>query len=503
MTEQLYRKTAEGLAYNYSSSLIVNILQFFTSVILVKFLTVGDFGTYGILMVTIGALVLVFPFSALQRFLPQYFQEGRPRLARRLVAAFVLYTAVALAFFALAVALAHFLGFAALDGGLLLVFGIAAALSVFSGLADSVLVAVLEQKLRSIARVIYSVIFFGLAYVFLSQGLAVEGVFYALAIATLALVLFTGIAAFGKVFPKESGKAKEKAGARIDSRAVLSYSAYSTLSSLGDVFLSIILDIWLVGIFLGAYYAGLYTFAAKTAQSLVILSPVAMVSVAIFPFIVKKYTETKSKEQLSYFFGLCGKLVAFFAFPMAAGLVIFSRPLISIVFTPEYLAVSSIFIVSVIAFTVSGFRVGVVMVYNTLGKPQIGLKAKALFAYNIAADVILIPAFGLYGAVFATASSAILLFAAEYFMTSRLLPLKFPKASFARSLLAMLAMSAVLLIVLPMISGILSLVWGIAAGIAAYFGVAFLAKPFSQRDRDFFAKAGIVGKFFAFFSKRA
>src|SRR3989344_1102563 len=101
MAEKLYAATTKGGIYNYFSTILVTVFQFVTSIVLVRLLTVSDYGIYHIIMGGLGVLGLVFPVATILRFLPEYFQEKNYYLAQKLVKIFLFYSIIALSIFAL------------------------------------------------------------------------------------------------------------------------------------------------------------------------------------------------------------------------------------------------------------------------------------------------------------------------------------------------------------------------------------------------------------------
>ncbi|MDO8646849.1 MAG: polysaccharide biosynthesis C-terminal domain-containing protein [Candidatus Diapherotrites archaeon] len=503
MSEKLYSATARGAIYNYSSTVLVTLLQFLTSIVFIKMLSVFDYGVYNIIIGGVGVLGLVFPVATIMRFLPEYAQKGNTLLAKKLVKTFLFYSLIILGIFALSVFLFSISSF---SNGLLKLgitkefvwfFILISVLTVISGIIDTVLIALIDQKFRSFIRVLYSSLVFLLSLILLSFGFALVGVF-AVALASAAVLL--SLSAWrlqNLIFSRPL-----QGGGKLESKRLLDYSLFSSLNYFGDIVLGLTIDIWVIGLFLGAYQAGLYAFAAKTAQTLIALSPAAIATIVVYPMLIKKYTETGSKEHLVYFFGLYSKFIAFFVFPMIIGVVVFADPIIRFVFNPEYVLVTGIFMISAIGFGFSAFRSATLAVYSTLERLDIGFKAKLFFIYNLAADLILVPLYGLTGAIFATTTATFFVFLTEFLLTRKLVNISFPKMAFLRILANSALMGLIVFLILPFVKSTLTLGIAALAGIGSYFALSFINRPFSERDSGFFEKLGFLGKFFSFFSRK-
>jgi len=503
MPEKIYSSTAKSAVYNYFSTILVIVLQFLTSIALVRLLSVFDYGVYNVIIGGVGVLGLVFPVATIMRFLPEYSQRGDFFLAKRLVKTFLFYSLIVLGIFCIGLFVFSISSFSqglltlGITKELLWFFILISVFTVLSGIIDNVLLALIDQKFRSLVRILYSSLIFALSLILLSSGFALVGVFVAILVPTILLFVLTAWRLKLVVFSRPSVGVKDW-----ESKRLIDYSLFSSFNYFGDIVLGLTIDIWVIGIFLGSYQAGLYAFAAKTAQTLITLSPAAIATIVVYPMLIKKYTETRSKEQLIYFFGLYNKFIAFFVFPMIVGVVVFADPIIRFIFNPEYVLVTGIFMISAVGFGFSAFRSATLAVYSTLERLDIGLKAKLFFIYNLAADLILVPLYGLTGAIFATTTATFSVFLTEFLLTRKLVNISFPKMAFLRILANSAVMGVIVFLILPFVKGTLTLGIAVIASIGAYFALSFINRPFSARDAGFFEKLGIVGKFFSFFSRK-
>jgi len=136
-----------------------------------------------------------------------------------------------------------------------------------------------------------------------------------------------------------------------------------------------------------------------------------------------------------------------------------------------------------------------------VGRERLALILRAISGgFNIVLALVLIPFFGVWGALYATALATVLVISLELFFTRRIIQGKFP-LSFTLKVLAAVAVGLIPSFILP--SG--SFLWFFIRGIAflLIFGsLVYLAKPLEESDLGLLDKAfPKMHRFFALFSR--
>ncbi len=228
----------------------------------------------------------------------------------------------------------------------------------------------------------------------------------------------------------------------------------------------------------GAYHAG-YSLSNRTLDVLFMWLGMAggPASVAALERGGPKALEATAREQVSLMVLIC--------LPAAAGLALVAQPLAALM-VGEGLRDGAARVTPWIA--ASGFMAGLTTYYfhtafTLARRTRLLLVAMAIPAgANLALTLVLIPRFGLDGAVWATAASYAVGAAASLALGRRAIALPIPWSTLGRCALASAGMAALVLQV-PAFGGVLELAAKAAAGILAYAVLAFALDAGGVRSR--------------------
>lgn len=284
------------------------------------------------------------------------------------------------------------------------------------------------------------------------------------------------------VLPKDLGLAK---GGRFEAGRARGYAAYGMPIALSLILALVIAstDRFLLAGFLGeeaagVYHAG-YSLANRTQDILFM-----WLGMAGGPAMVmalerggRPALEAAAREQSSF--------MVLTTLPAAVGLALVAQPLAEVM-VGEALREGAAHVVPWIVF--GGFFAGVTTYYLheafTLGRRTTLLFAAMTIpaGANVALNLVLIPRFGIDGAMWATAASYLVGAVASYALGRRSMALPLPFETLWKAGAAALAMAAVVMQV-PAVGGLYELIAKAAVGAAAYGAVAFLLDAGGLRSR--------------------
>ena len=507
--EQIYGKTAKGMVFHYAAANLSVFLQFLTTIVLVKFLPVAEYGVYSLLFSTQGLLGLVstIVLYAVARFIPDYLGKKNYRLAKKLFWFALKYTLAVGVLFALLLAAwpelfnqalhsTDFLSF------YVILFGIINLIQMVSGVGDWTLNAMLEQKRRAAARLAHSGTVLVLSFLLLSSGVEFGGPLGAVLAAVAAGSLFSTFLSFTKI-NSTLLRLPDTGNQKLETRRVFRYSLYNQLNYIGELFQNLTLDVYLIGLFLGTTSIAWYAFGVRIPQMVVSYSPAVLSTLVVFPSIVQKFSVSKNLNELTYFFRIYTRFTAFFSFPAMLGLVLLAEPFIRFVFSPNYLTSVNVFIVATVAYAFLSFRFTLVNIYNTLERAEIGLYSKIVFLFSTPANIYLLSrGEGIVVIIAVTGAALALMTIIEYVLTARHVPLPLPAKHLLKMAFAATAMALVIYAVRPLVSSLFTLLGVIVIGAMAYFAVSAIVKPFTSHDRELFEKLGEYGSLLKVFAAK-
>ena len=505
--KKFYRTAAEGLVLHVLVSNFTAFFQFIIALILIRGLSVSDYGIYSIILSAAGILGLAGTFFVypLLRFVSDYFAEKEFYLAKKLMKIAVLYSAVAgfalmllLLFFPNSIAFAF--GNASLETVHLMFLGAILFVTYLTTPLEISLIAMLEQRVRNLARFVYTISYLGIVYLSIQLGWDLVGVLAGIIIAHTFLITINSVKLWKTTKTRPSTGKKEFGNQ--EKKRIINFSFPSMGANLADIFLNFTIDIFLVGLFLGQTAAAFYAFAVKIPTILISSSPGVLGTLVILPFVVNRYVRSnKRKTLLSYFFSVYFRFSSFFVIPLVLSMVLFAEPIILYIFKEQYLFSLPLFIVAAIASAVLGLRAVLLNLINILEKPMIGLYSKIWFLLSLGTAVYLLTnGFDLIYVITTTSAAFVFMWFTEFFLIRRHIALPIPWKGLGKILTGSAFLVLTGYFLLPFVNDALSLIAAGLASFAVFLLISFLLKPFSARDVEIFTKAGFFGRIMALFS---
>ncbi|MFN0150781.1 MAG: oligosaccharide flippase family protein [bacterium] len=365
-----------------------------TSIIVVRHLGREDYGLLAI--VRVAAAFIAVPAGvgmgqALLRFLPEVsVREGR-LVGRRLLVAGVLVQIAAWALLTFGVFLTGRIWdefFHAEVTGFILLATILLLAGSLRGFFDSALTAAYEARFLAILGTSGSVMLFGLTAYVLGAGHGIPGILIVTAVAEGAVAICGGIRAFALY----SG-----GHASVGASRLMGYSFPFVLLSLLNMITWKQSETLLLGHFSSASEAGLFDVAYKLPQQLLEFVPES-----IWPLIMAAMSEayTKNRAGLANLIDVYYRILFFLVAPLSLFGFVLGDKMITILYGAEWAQAGALTQAFFIIFSISFFGTPLSMAIYVLEKSWANFLLALLFAVvNVTLDLILIPRYGLYGAV--------------------------------------------------------------------------------------------------------
>ncbi len=246
-------------------------------------------------------------------------------------------------------------------------------------------------------------------------------------------------------------------------------------------------DTILVGIFLTPAAVGFYTIAKQVSE--VCITPAKALGFTVSPAYGEQQAGDRSEQAARlYEQSLEGVLLLYV--PAVVGLVLIAEPMIQYVFGPEYLEAAIVLQIMALYVLASAITQITSDGLDFLGRARERAIAKSITAIaNVVLNILLIPTIGLIGAPIATVITYSIYTGANVFIIGNELPIQFGTA--ARTTLGVSTVSVVMgvcvYLLLPHVSGLISLLAVVGLGIAVWAFLGALGGLLDLRKAvDFF-----------------
>lgn len=486
MKDYLVKKGIQGSIYNYAGKIGFSLFNFLILVYVVRQLSVENFGIYNLLIniLTVGLIFTGVGLpQTLERFVPEFRSgESRNKIKKIFSAGLLLRICLGVMFVLVlnlfTTQIGSFFNFTESLYRLIPIFSVVILFHIENQLiGDSFLLANLRHKYWNTARIIYGGIKFGLFLFVLYRGLGLFWIVVAWSFAEFVLFMLY----FVKTFRWFSLKAIDFS---VFDKRVFSFMAVSFLIVIGTITRQITVDNFLISRYLGVKEVGLYSFVFGIPLILLKWSPAKMLKNLFLPIFIRKYTENKSKKSLEKMFTFYNKVIFFATLPMFAGVSLLSRPIIRIVFDPQYLKVNYLFNIALVFIFFRSFIYPFEVILRTTEKINIILYATFFTVYNIVVGIILISKLGIVGAVIASGTTGLLILAYYKITVQRFIETGYHFKSLAKVALNTAVMGVFLYSVEGYVKNMWHLMGAVVLGALVYLMSSYINKCFSPEERD-------------------
>jgi O-antigen/teichoic acid export membrane protein len=183
---------------------------------------------------------------------------------------------------------------------------------------------------------------------------------------------------------------------------------------------------------------GLYSAAVFPITTLLLLPGIFYES--IFPVFSEYHRASPAELRTSY--RISYKLMLLLGFPMGAGIMLISRPLLVLMYGPDFEAAYVIMnILAVQLFAIVGYANGALL--NATGREKLFAGLRTAFTLlNVVLSLVLIPRYSYVGAALAVSIPVLLDFFIYSYLSHRYIRLAYPWGTLARVAFSTLVMSA-------------------------------------------------------------
>ncbi len=458
----------KGAIYNYVGTFFSSLLSLLILVLLVRHLSVQDFGLYSLVVTTLIFFALALSWGmpyVVTRFVSEYVEKqewGRSRwLLKRCYAilflSFVLLIPVIhplsriLAQWVRNDELMRFVPF-------LLIF---CFLRVSILLVENTLNAFLLRKYVVTGTVTALTLKLLLFAWLLSRSAALEKLFTAWIVTETLLLVVYLVRVLPLLFGKRETKGEEAKGGKGE---IFRFGAALHIDNFLHFLLDTRVDLYMVSHFLSATATGWYAFAAQLANALVTFSPALVLKSVITPLFLRQYAKTKDLDEQKFLYRINCKIQAFILFPFIMISAVLMPAVIKRFFKADYLAALPAFWTLAFFGLIKAVAAPLATFIWTLKKPIIIVKGSLpAVTFWLISAWFLTKKWGMIGTAIASGVSPVLAFFLHYMMTKQIVSLETPWLS-----LVQIALHA------SLAGGVVFLLSGTATSLTMIVALAFL-----------------------------
>jgi len=172
--------------------------------------------------------------------------------------------------------------------------------------------------------------------------------------------------------------------------------------------------------------------------------------------------------------------------------ILLADKIILYVFNTNYINGKNLFVLSLCFAMVNQFSYSYSAILYVLEKRKLFLISGLIAFLNLLGGILLIPKYGVLGAILATGFSGLILILYYHFAIQGEVQLKYPWISFCRYSINIFVAGVVVFLLNSFINSLFSLILTVVVVIIIYLLASYLNKGFEKRDRDLIDK--IIGR---------
>lgn len=386
------------------------MLSILGTVLLVRLISEHDYGVYSLFYSIISQFALFASFglvNTLQRYIPEYYANGEFIIAHRLyrmasmirLLSNILLLCMILLFWD---SLSPLLKIEAYKNYFIL-FSFILVFHFQWGLMETCLSSYfLHQYTQTMASLFTLLKLIGYCFVLFTDKilwavLVVELIAYA--------VLFTGLQiVYRNKIPVDAGKLNSFSAQ--ERKRLVRYAFFYNFNDAGSSILAPDFDNFIIAMYMNPIAVGAYAFCQRITKMLQHMFPVTYLIEVIRPAFFSLGLDA-GQAQRTLMFQLLIKITYITTIPLFIGVVLLGQDMIELFFGGKFIeyspVLSTIFFVAVL----NAFQTPLGLAAMLKERADIMLYSKIFAFYNIAADILLIPVLGIWGAVLATGTATL------------------------------------------------------------------------------------------------
>jgi len=497
-SSKLLKDGFRGSIYHYFTAAIDALLNFLIVIYILQRLNVEEFGIYNFLLAAVlfvRTVTFLGTDSVVQRYLPEYEEKGNNYFKKRILSGSMLiclFAAIVLLgiFFIVRTRIIEIFHLPEYSKNLFYISMAIALLALESYLlGDIALVALLKNQYWSFCRITYNLIKLVLFYCAFRLNYGLTGIIWGWLISEFLLLMLFFIKGYRVVF---SLPVKKKDVQKLPIKRFINFAKFLYFHKLTQLFKRKGFDIFLLSYFLNTKAVGIYSFCFGIPLLLMQLSPATKLHPILKTIAIRNYTRQNDYENFSYLFAFINRITFFIMIPLFIFIIILADKITLFLLNPDYIKTVHLFRLSLAFISIHQFGFVYTPILFTLEKTRIIFITGLISFYNLIMDILLIPLYGVLGAILATGSTGIIVILYYRYATGKIIRLSYPWKSFAVFSLNTLFVAGLLYILRPFMHDIFSLISVFILGVIVYLILSFLNKGFEQKDRDILNK--MIGK---------
>lgn len=486
----------QGALATYGERLTITVTSLLLSVLLVRFLTTDDFGIYKLALgaVTITTYLASFGLEAIVcRFVPELLATRSHRTVLKLIGlTALLRTATLLCFLPLLYSFRQPIGtlFNAtrlFEEHYIILAGLIALYLLTQLLGPALLVGHSERHIAAYVRIGNDLLLLAGLGLGLLYGYKIRGVLLImLGVSAVQFITYIFLALPKVATYISSPRLSQSSSEHPSAASIIKFGIYNYFWQGGQVFREFTVDNYVISAVRSVTEVAYYSVAAILPTLLYAFTPGRVLYGVILPELSRRFTLSNSHAELDEWYRFLQKLNILVLTPFLLIFLFFTPEVIASIYGEAYTASSQPARILVAFSLITALTSPFYLIAQVVKRPQILFYSSIWGLYNLAMDLLLIPAYGISGAAWATGTTSIFLFLHFYigFRYFLKVPILFPLKAIRITILNSTPLTLCLL--LAKYVGVLNPFTLVLLGVGAvsYFGMNYLNTIFNGREQQ-------------------
>jgi len=477
----------KNVSWIYFGKLVTQIFGLIVSILVIRKLSVGVFGTYNFLVasyVVFNVLVVSPIVSVFHRYIPELIQDKDYfRLKKLIFKGFGVFLIALLAIlfmsYFLKAPFAKFFNIINFND-YILSFTLFVFVMSFKGITVATVTSLLLQKNLAIFRMISSAIspFVYLAFLPILN----VNIMLLISIFLSLVITIPSIWVLIRFIRKGITEYKKVAKGRQLNKRIIRFGLLSSFNELGAGIVSKTSDFFIIAALGSQYLVGVYSFAHKLFNLVYKVLPMEDFLSVVRPIFYRKFTQKYDKKEFIQIYNFIVKIMLpIFLFP-SVYFLIFGKGIINYIYSPKYINAYWVTCVVLASGITTAIFYPLGLVVRLFEKMEITLYSKIVVVFSIVAGIYGMKTFGILGVAFATLLGQLLKNCFIYFMIRRKVLIRYR----FREMINFLYISTFLVVTFfflqPFITNIYSLIVFSIVFVVVFLFLAILFHPFNNMD---------------------
>jgi len=391
------------------------------SMILVKFLSKEDYGTYSFIFSTVATITIITSFglnATVIRFIPDYIINKRYLSINTLIKFSITLKVISSIFIIILLYTFsdYFISFfnqALFDKELLKIFLVFIFFYTLNPLLATIFFSSYSLEYKNSYTEIFKSLFLliSISY-FLFLGYGIKTIIVLWIISLIIIFLYIVKNAVPVILYNQQNGLNEK----FEIKRVFQYAKYNFLTVSTGFLRDTSIDIFVISHYLGSEKVAFYALGVSIALYLSKINPSEVLKNVFYPLIFKEYAQKKDINVLKRYSMFLAKISAFTVLPVLLVILIYAKEIIIYIFNPQY--TESIIVLQIMAlfYTFRIFTKSLVIFFLSLEKNKIIFIGSLFGIINFILSIILIKILGIKGVALSTGITWLLNFLFYYLM---------------------------------------------------------------------------------------